>query len=134
MRRAVLSLQRCEQGSRTKKPSESQKAKAFWAMKAAKDRREEYDDPARKDYVWEGNTQDWSRGKSTPKDPIAALDKALKCVGSKFVRKVMRTAMACSWVGLGILQIYVGEGPFWECVWLYLDPVGPVERAPWTKL
>ena len=34
MERAVLSLQRDEQGNR-RKPSESQKAKAFWAMRAA---------------------------------------------------------------------------------------------------
>ena len=32
--------------------SESQKAKGFWAMKAAKDRGEEYYDPARKDKIW----------------------------------------------------------------------------------
>ena len=32
-----------------KKPQEAQKAKALWAMKAAKDRREEFYDPARKD-------------------------------------------------------------------------------------
>ena len=31
------------------KPSESQKAKALWAMKAAKDTSEEYDDPARRE-------------------------------------------------------------------------------------
>ena len=34
-----------------KKPSESQKAKDLWAMKAAKDRGEEYYDPARKDNI-----------------------------------------------------------------------------------
>ena len=34
-----------------KKPSESQKAKDLWAMKAAKDRSEEYYDPARKDNI-----------------------------------------------------------------------------------
>ena len=48
-----------------RKPSESQKAKALWAMKAAKDRREEFYDPARrKTTSCEGNRQDLSCGKS----------------------------------------------------------------------
>ena len=34
-----------------RKPSESQNAKALWAMKAAKDREEEFYDPARKDNI-----------------------------------------------------------------------------------
>ena len=34
-----------------KKPSESQKAKDLWAMKAAKDRGEEHYDPACKDNI-----------------------------------------------------------------------------------
>ena len=51
-----------------KKPSASPKAKDFWAMKAAKDKREEFYDPARKGKTfWEGNRQDWSCGKSTSK-------------------------------------------------------------------
>ena len=33
------------------KPSESQKAKAMWAVKAAKDRRDEFDDSARKENI-----------------------------------------------------------------------------------
>ena len=37
------------QGARAKKPSESQKAKALWAMKAAWDRGEEFHDPTRKE-------------------------------------------------------------------------------------
>ena len=36
-----------------RKPQEAQKAKALWAMKAAKDRREEFYDPARNDKFWE---------------------------------------------------------------------------------
>ena len=50
-----------------KKPSESHKAKALWAMKAAKDRSEEYYDPARKDHFWEEKRHVWSCGKSTSK-------------------------------------------------------------------
>ena len=51
------------QAAGAKKPSESQKAKAF-AMKAAKEREEEYYDPAEEHL----------------KDPMKALDKALKCL------------------------------------------------------
>ena len=46
-----------------RKPQEVQKAKALWAMKAAKDRKEEFYDPALED---------------------GALDKALKCVESQY--------------------------------------------------
>ena len=58
-----------------KKPQEAQKAKAIWKMKAAKDAGEEYYGPAREDNktrlaLWEEHL----------KDPIVALDKALKCV------------------------------------------------------
>ena len=68
-------------GNRSQKPSESQKAKAIWAMKAAKDRGEVCYDPARKEDIL-GRKKDtsWSFGKSTLKDPIMALDKALKCL------------------------------------------------------
>ena len=34
-----------------KKPHEAQKAKALWAMKAAKDRKEEFYDPARQSRI-----------------------------------------------------------------------------------
>ena len=34
-----------------KKPQEAQKAKAVWAMKAAKDRKEEFCDPAREEDI-----------------------------------------------------------------------------------
>ena len=49
-----------------KKPSESQKAKALWVMKAAKDRRDEYDSAAKKTF-WQGNRQDWSCGQNISK-------------------------------------------------------------------
>ena len=47
MGRAVLSLQRNEQGNR------SQKSQGFWAMKTAKDRSEVFYDPARKEDILE---------------------------------------------------------------------------------
>ena len=34
-----------------KKPQEAQKARSFWAMKACKDRKEEFYDPAREDDI-----------------------------------------------------------------------------------
>ena len=52
-----------------KKPQEAQKARALWKMKTAKDAGEEYYDPTREEGI-----------KEHLKDPIVALDKALKCV------------------------------------------------------
>ena len=48
MGRAVLSVQSVVQVAGTKKPGDSQKAKAFWTMKAARDRVDDFYDPARK--------------------------------------------------------------------------------------
>ena len=63
---------RNRQGVGVEKPQEAQKAKALWKMKAAKDAGEEYYDPTREDNIlgtlWEEHL----------KDPIVALDKALK--------------------------------------------------------
>ena len=51
----ILQLQRNEPGGRSfKKTSESQKAKALWAMKAAWDRGEECHNPARKEDILRG--------------------------------------------------------------------------------
>ena len=62
------------------KTNESQKARALWKMKAAKDRREVFYGPERKDNIL-------GRSKTRPelweqhlKDPFVALDKALRCV------------------------------------------------------
>ena len=62
-----------------KKPREAQKARALWAMKAAKDRWEELYDPARK-----VNILGRSRTRLDLWDPIVALDKALKCVEDQY--------------------------------------------------
>ena len=68
----------------TKKASESPTAKTLWAMKAAKDREEEFYDPDRKYDIlgrkqtrlelWEGHHEDTS----------VALDKALKCLENPY--------------------------------------------------
>ena len=50
--RNVRGLQRIEQGCGVvKKPQEAQKAKALWAMSAVKERKKEFNDPARKDNI-----------------------------------------------------------------------------------
>ena len=64
------------QAAGAKKPSQSQKAKGHWRMKAAWDRGEECYDPARnKDIL--GRTK--TRRLQHLKDPLAALAKALEC-------------------------------------------------------
>ena len=67
-----------------KKPHEAQEAKALWAMKAAKDRKEEFYDPAREEDISRRNKTRLELWEEHLKDPIAALDKALKCVESQY--------------------------------------------------
>ena len=63
-----------------KKPQEAQKAKALWNMKAAKDAGEEYYDPDREGSILKRNKTISALWEDHLKDPIVALDKALKCV------------------------------------------------------
>ena len=63
-----------------KKPNEKQKAEALWKMKAAKDRREDFYDPERKDNILVRNRTRLELWEAHLKDPVVALDKALKCV------------------------------------------------------
>ena len=67
-----------------KKPQEAQKAKALWAMKAAKDRKEEFNDRAREEDNSKRNKTRLELWEQNLKDPIAALDKVLKCVESQY--------------------------------------------------
>ena len=67
-----------------KKPQEAQKARGLWAMKAAKDRREEFYDPARKDNILGRNKTRQELWEEHLKDPIVAVDKALKCVEDQY--------------------------------------------------
>ena len=67
-----------------KKPQEAQKAKALWAMNAAKDRKEEFNDRAREEDNSKRNKTRLELWEQNLKDPIAALDKALKCVESQY--------------------------------------------------
>ena len=63
-------------------PQEAQKAKVLWTMKAAKDRETDFYDPAREDNILGRNyTRQWEEHL---KDPVVALDKALKCVEDQY--------------------------------------------------
>ena len=63
-----------------KKPNGRQKAKALWKMKAAKDGREDFYDPERNDNFLGRNKTRLKLWEEHLKDPIVALDKALRCV------------------------------------------------------
>ena len=67
-----------------RKPQEAQKAKALWAMKAAKDRKEEFCDPAREEDISRRNKTRLELWEEHLKGPIAPLDKAFKCVESQY--------------------------------------------------
>ena len=103
-----------------KKPIESQKARALWAMKAAWDRCEDYYDPARKEDILGRTRTRLDLWEEHLKDQIVALAKALEClenpywVGIWFHNEslpVFVVAMACSFAGARILQ-KMWEGPY----------------------
>ena len=71
-----------------RKPSESQTDKALWAMKAVKDRREDFYDPARKDNILKRNQTRLELWEEHLKDPIIALDKALEKLGDSVSRMI----------------------------------------------
>ena len=62
-----------------RKPNESQKARAIWKMKSAKDRGEDFYDPELKDNILERNRTRLELWEEHVKDEIVALDKGLKC-------------------------------------------------------
>ena len=67
-----------------RKPQEAQKARALWKMKAAKDAGEEYCDPTREEGIKGRNETRLALWEEHLKDPIVALDKALKCVEDQY--------------------------------------------------
>ena len=67
-----------------KNPQEAQKARALWKMKAAKDAGEEHYDPMRENKIKGRNKTRLALWEEHLKDPIVALDKALKCVESQY--------------------------------------------------
>ena len=66
------------------KPNESQKARALWKMKAARDSGEDVYFPERKDNILGRNRTRLELWAAHLKDPIVALDKALKCVENQY--------------------------------------------------
>ena len=50
-----------------RKPQEAHKAKALWAMMAARDRGDDFYDPARKDNILVRKKRGWSCGQSSSK-------------------------------------------------------------------
>ena len=106
------------------------KAKALWAVETAWDRSEEYHDPARKEVILCRTRTRLDLWDEHLKDPIAALAKALECIGNSLwcwllVRSLLLpafvVAMAFSIACAKILQI-MWEGAYWEGVLLCLDP------------
>ena len=69
-----------------KKPQKAQEAKSLWKMKAAKEAGEEYYDPMRKDNIRERNETRFALWEQHLKDPLVALDKALKWVENSYWR------------------------------------------------
>ena len=63
-----------------KKPNDNQKATALSNMMTTKDRREDFYDPERKDNILVRNKTRLDLWEEHFKDPIVALDRALKCV------------------------------------------------------
>ena len=57
-----------------------QKRKTLWKMEVAKDRREDFCDPERKDNILGINITRLELWEEHFKDPIVALDEVLKCV------------------------------------------------------
>ena len=81
-----LSLQRVEtRRQEPKKPSESEKAKALWAVKAARDGSEEFCDPARKEDIQGRTKTRLGLWEEHLKDLVAALAKALECLEAAYL-------------------------------------------------
>ena len=68
-----------------KKPHEAQKASALSKMKAAKEAGEEYYDPTCEDNIQGRNRTRLAPWEEHLRDPIVALDKALKCVDNSYL-------------------------------------------------
>ena len=102
-----------------KKPNESPKANALWAMKAAKDREEEFYDPARKDKIL-GRKQ----------TRLELWEEHLKCqenpyYGCPLAQSSCEKLRERQWPAVGRAQAFwpkMWEGPFWKGVWPHLDP------------
>ena len=94
-----------------KKPQEAQKAKPLWKIKAAKDAGEEYYDPTREDNIQGRSETRSALWEEHLKDPIVALDEALKCVENSYERSWAECLVegCLTMAGVGFLQICVGK-------------------------
>ena len=115
----------------TKKPRESEKAKALWAMKAAKEREKEYYDSARKDNILGRGKTRLELWEEHLKDPIVALDKALTClenqpvslaIGSKRLVESCVNGNGLQWCGYWNFAKDVGK-----------DSSGKASGLSWTR-
>ena len=124
----VRLLQEMRKAAGVRKPSESQKAKALWKMKAARESGEDFYDTERKDNILGRNKTRLELWERHLKDPIVALDKALKCVENQYRGWLLDrdlswnwSSMACGREGSGMVP-KMWDKPLWEGVWPYLDP------------
>ena len=90
-----------------RKPSESQRAKALWAMKATKDREEDFNDPAGKDDILGRNQIRQELWKEHLKDLIEALDKVLKYSENLLTLYMLRPLVDFLWTISGLLAVCV---------------------------
>ena len=67
------------QAAGANKHTDSQKAKAFWTKKAARDRRDEFHDSARKNDILRRPQTRLELWEEHLRSPVAALTKALDC-------------------------------------------------------
>ena len=114
-----------DQGCGCEEPTRGPKNKSPLENKAAKDAREEYYEPTREDNIWGRNETRLALWEERLKDPIVALDKALKCEWKMCIRGLGPSAWrkeCVAMAGVGFFQS-LWEKPIWEGVWPYLDPM-----------
>ena len=90
------------------KPQEALKAQVLWKMKAAKDAGEEYHDPTREGNILGRNKTRLALWEEHLKDPMVALDKALKCVGkfeSEVSARVLGGRSVLHWLALASSRV-----------------------------
>ena len=98
-------------------------------MKAAKDREDDFNDSACKKNILERNQTRLELWEEHFRDPIIALDKALKCLENQYQGWLLARgislsggfSMACARDGSGMVP-KMWKRPLWEGVCLYLDP------------
>ena len=107
-----------------RKPNGSQKARALWKLKAARDSGENFYDPERKDNILGRNKTRLELWEEHLKDPIVALDRASKCVENQHQGRDLLSnwsPMACGREGSGMVP-KMWDKPLWERIWPYLNP------------